>query len=354
MVALLDPAVILSIIVVISLALVRRYKAAITAFFGAAYPNARYSSMGNEFITRAGVGRVTTARNLQDAIGSTASRDISFKESDMDQIDRELDSIMSQVIETVKTEMPAPCSPIFDMFILSHEMITLKRILRAMHSGSPWYADPIGTLDHKTIQLLKEVEELQDLKYILRFTNYSEVISEAYGDTVPELDEVDLLLDNFFFEQLGQKVEDIKVWKKPYREYLNFYSDIENIKFALRIRETGGELEEDAMLSYGTGLGTWELQQMAVSDNFDEAIRHLQGTVYEIVAEDIHVAEREMDRKLLHLTLDIARRYINTAGPSLHFVQARKFEIGNLRKIFRGVNEGISSREIEKELIIID
>lgn len=349
-----DPVILAFVAIVLSLFAVHRFKERVTAFFGAAYPNARYSSMGNEFITRAGIGRVVTARNLQDAISATGSRDIGFKENEMDRLDRELDSLMSGVIEMVRSEMPAPTSPIFDVFLLRHEILTLKRILRAMHSGFEWHANPIGSLDNKTLQLLKEVEELQDLKYILRFTSYNELIADAYGEGVPELDEVDALLDNFLFDQLGKIVREIKVWKKPYLEYLHFYSDIENIKYAFRVRETEGELDEGSILASGTGIGEWELQQMAASDSFEEAVRHLQGTIYEIVAENIHVAQRELESKLLKLTGDLALRYINTAGPSLHFVQAREFEIGNLRKIFRGVNEGIPAREIEKELIIVD
>ena len=354
MIAYNDPIIIVSVILIASLYVVYRFKDPVTAFFAVAYPNARYSAMGNEFVTRNGVGRVATAKSLQDASGAAASRDFIFRENDMDRLDRELDNLMSGIIEGVRSDMPDPTSPIFDMFLLRHEILTLKRILRALHHGFDWNADPSGSLDHKTLQLLKEVEDLQDLRYILKFTPYREVIEEEYAEGVPELDDIDAKLDVFFFDRLRRTVDSVRIWKSPYREYLRFYSDIENIKFTLRVRETGADLEPGSILSAGTGLGEWELQQMATSETFEEAIRHLQGTNYEILAENIHVAERELDRKLLQLTGDIARRYINTAGPSLHFVQAREFEIGNLRKIFRGINEGIPFREIEKELVIID
>jgi len=329
-------------------------KGQVTAFFSVAYPNARYSAMGNEFITRTGVGRVVTARNLQESIGASSSKDFQFHETDMDRLDREIDTLMTSVIEMVKSEMPSITGPIFDVFLLRHELLTLKRIIRALYHRVDWYADPVGSLDHKTLQLLKEVEDLQDLQYTLRFTPYSELIGEAFGENIPELDELDAMLDGFYFQQLERTISNVRIWRKPYREYLNFFSDIQNIKLVLRLRGIGKELEPGTILGSGTGIGEWELQQMATADTLSEALRHLQGTPYEFPAENIFTAEKELDRKLLNLTNDLARRYINTAGPSLHFVQAREFEIGNLRKIFRGVSEGIPPREIEKELILID
>ena len=349
-----DPYVYTAIIVIISLVFAYRVKDSVVSFFAVAYPNARFSAMGNEFITRGGIGRVTSARNLQDAVSSASSRDYVFKETSMNDLDRELDNHMADLIEMVRSDMPSPASPSFAMFSLRHELLTLKRILRAKYNGYEWHVDPMGNLDHKTLQLLREVEDLLDLKYVLRFTPYSDIIANAYDESIPELDEVDLALDNFFFDQLDRTVSQVRIWKKPYREFLHLFSDIENIKLALRVRETGGELDPEHIHTAGIGLGTWELQQMSMAETFEEAIRHLQGSGYDIAAENIHVAERELDRKLLRLTADLARRYINTAGPSLHFVQSREFEIGNLRKIFRGINEGLTSREIEKELVLVD
>lgn len=349
-----DPYIYTTIITILALVFAYRVKDRVIAFFAVAYPNARYSAMGNEFITRAGVGRVASGRTLQDAVSGASSRDFIFKETDMDSLDRELDNLLVSIIEMVKSDMPSPTSRIFDVFLLRSELRTLKRILRALHNGLEWQADPMGSLDHTTLQLLRESDDLLDLKYILRFTPYSEIMASEYKDSVPELEDVDKALDAFFFDQLRETIDDIRIWKRPYLEFLHLYSDIENIKLAFRIRETGGELEPEKLLSSGTSLGAWELQQMAMADTFEEAMRHLQGSGYDIVAEDIHVAERELDRKLLRLTSDLSRRYINTAGPSLHFVQSREYEIGNLRRIFRGIREGIPGRDIEKELVIID
>ena len=350
-----DRTILISIVLIlIAMYIAYRLKDRTKALFGAAYPNARYSAMGNEFITRGGVGRVVGARSLQEALSAASSKDFSFHGDDMDLIDRELDDYLTRVIDMVKDEMPISTSPIFDMFLLRHELFTLKRIIRATYHRNEWEANPVGTLDHKTLQLLKDVDDLNDLQFILRFTSYGPRIAEAFSDGIPDLEELDPILDAYYYEQLHETIEDIKVWKRPYREYLNFYSDIQNIKLVLRIREMGGELEPDVIISSGRGIGEWELQQMAAAETFNESIRHLQATKYEMVSDNIFNAEKELDRKLLKLTLDLAQRYINTAGPSLHFVQSRAMEIQNLRKVFRGISEGIPAADIEKELVLID
>ncbi len=348
------PLILLGIVVVAAIFIAYRVKSRASAFFGAAYPNARYSAMGNEFVTRQGLSRVLTSKGLQEAVSAATSRDFPFQESDIDSLDRELGTIMVGVIEMVKDEMPAPSRPLFDTFLLRHEILTLKRILRAMFHEKEWQADPVGGLDRKTLQLLKEAEGLSDIPYILRYTPYKEVMEKAFEEGIPEPGEPDSALDKFYFNQMGETIEGLKVWKRPYHEYLSFYSDIQNIKLALRLREMGEELETRHLILAGKGLGEWELLQMAASESLEEALRQLQGTPYEMVAEDIFAAERGLDRRLLKFTYELALRYINTAGPSLHFAQAREFEISNLRKIFRGLGEGVSPGEIEKELVVIE
>ena len=46
MIAYNDPRIIVSIILILSLYAVHRFKDPVMAFFGTAYPNARYSAMG--------------------------------------------------------------------------------------------------------------------------------------------------------------------------------------------------------------------------------------------------------------------------------------------------------------------
>ncbi len=341
---------------IIILALIFSYKMwpRFNAFFAAAYPNARYSAMGNEFVTRSGTARVLASKGLPEAVSAATTRDFTYRESEIDSLDQDLDNHMIQVLDMVKTEMPKPTLSLFETFLLRYEIKTLKRILRALFNGSEWSSDPVGGLDRKTLQLLKQVEDLQDIQYILRFTSYNEVMKNAFRERVPEVHELDDALDKFYADHMVSTSEGVKVWKRPYREYLSVYSDIQNIKLALRVREMRGEFDPAKIITLGKGVGVWELEQIVNSETFEEAVRHLQGTNYEIVARNIFEGEKELDRQLLRLTGDLAIRYINTAGPSLHFVQAREFEIRNLRKIFRGINEGLPAKEIESELIIID
>lgn len=344
----------LGLIIVLALIFSFRMRSRVFAFFGTAYPNARYSAMGNEFVTRSGAARVLASKGLPEAVSAATTRDFSYRDADIDSLDQDLDNHMIQVLDMVKTEMPKPTIPLFDTFLLRYEIITLKRILRALYNGTEWSSDPVGGLDRKTLQLLKQVEDLQDIRYILRFTSYNEVMEKAFKERVPEIHELDDVLDRFYADHMVSTSEGVRVWKKPYREYLGVYSDIQNIKLSLRLREMKGELDPAKIIPLGKGIGEWELEQIVNSESFEEAVRHLNGTNFEIVARNIFEAEKELEGQLLRLTGDLAIRYINTAGPSLHFVQAREFEIKNLRKIFRGISEGLPAREIESELIIID
>ena len=212
-----DPLVIL-LIALLGLALLVAYrvKDSVIAFFAVAYPNARYSAMGNEFVTRAGTGRLVTARTLQDAVSAASSRNLSFRESDMDTLDRELDGTLTSTIEMVRSEMPPPAAPIFDMILLGHELRILRRILKAKHHGLSWQADPVGSLDRRTLQLLRDSSDHEDLRYILKFTPYGGVIERLYAGGVPDPAAVDRSLDDFFLHRFRETIQGIRIWKGAY------------------------------------------------------------------------------------------------------------------------------------------
>jgi len=326
----------------------------LVAFFGAAYPNARYSAMGNEFITRSGISRVLGAGGFQEAVSTASNRDIPLQETDMDLIEAEIDSLMVKNLEMVREEMPAPSRAFFDALILRREIHVLKRILRAMFAGREWNAEPVGHLDSRTLSLLKEEEELSNIHYILRYTPYHDIVEKEFENGVPEIAVLERALDDFYFDYLRETVGKMRVWKRAYREFMSISADIQNIKTALRLHEMGMEFSEEELVPGGKGIGVWELQQMTAAEAVQDALRQLQAGHYEVQAENIFDAERELDKKFLELIHDLAIKYISTAGPSLYFLQAREFELRNLRAVFRGLHEGLPVPEIEKELVTVE
>jgi len=246
-----------------------------------------------------------------------------------------------------------------------------KTALRGVYSGAASeeiQTDYIraGEFDESLLDQLAASGSVEETVDLLSNTIFEEGLGSAYT----EFEESDVLvplenaIDKTFYEHLleGTSTEALS-GNSPeglYTEVLRAEIDFRNIRNALRLSQTGTDLDPDAYYIEGGRLfDRSELRQLVGSfDDLVEFIREstygeeLSGALGDLEdADSLIQFEQALDSALLEYSDTLSYTYPVSVCSALSYILAKEREIENIRAIARGREVGLSVEEIEEELV---
>jgi len=246
-----------------------------------------------------------------------------------------------------------------------------KTALRGVYSGAASeeiQTDYIraGEFDESLLDQLAASGSVEEAVDLLSNTIFEEGLGSAYT----EFEESDVLvplenaIDKTFYEHLleGTSTEALS-GNSPeglYTEVLRAEIDFRNTRNALRLSQTGTDLDPDAYYIEGGRLfDRSELRQLVGSfDDLVEFIREstygeeLSGALGDLEdADSLIQFEQALDSALLEYSDTLSYTYPVSVCSALSYILAKEREIENIRAIARGREVGLSVEEIEEELV---
>jgi len=246
-----------------------------------------------------------------------------------------------------------------------------KTALRGVYSGAASeeiQTDYIraGEFDESLLDQLAASGSVEEAVDLLSNTIFEEGLGSAYT----EFEESDVLvplenaIDKTFYEHLlgGTSTEALS-GNSPeglYTEVLRAEIDFRNTRNALRLSQTGTDLDPDAYYIEGGRLfDRSELRQLVGSfDDLVEFIREstygeeLSGALGDLEdADSLIQFEQALDSALLEYSDTLSYTYPVSVCSALSYILAKEREIENIRAIARGKEVGLSVEEIEEELV---
>ncbi len=366
---------------------------------GFAYPNARFTAMGNEYITRSGVQKLKEARSLEEAVNSLSSRDYEFPaeaSGDVEVAAAALSDIETRFFSIMIDEIPKKARPFYRALLYGNELGILReafigrfhpsdlaRAVRPLQERSERTGDETrrgpedvrGTVEGILESAGSPPEAAAQLTERYPFLSGNEVgksleIMEEKGD----FSEFEYLLDREFFNNLKQVSETITPFlRTPARDILKLHSDIFNIRTVLRGAAGGMPPDEirSRFVPPGGEIAEWKLDMLAGSSSLSEVLEELKDTPFAlaVTGKKGDMVEKEekggstgsisavqleaaLERIMLEKILEIVQRYPNTTGGTLRFMVSKQIEMRNLNVVIRALGEGISPAEYEGLLVM--
>jgi len=315
------------VIVIIAIVAMKRIIVSFSLVMGFSYPNARYSAMGNEYVTRSGLQKVRDARNLEEAISTVSSRDYEFPKdaaADIDSAVNALSDIESKFTRTIMEEIPKKAHPFFNAVLYRTELEELREafIERFESSGVAASISSVSGTSTRRAEnedgqgnkqkrdgSEKEEEENTGNETIREIIGRSDSPVEAaellarsghkgkYGFLIKDefqtalssiedqndFSQFDILLDKEYFRNLKETGEKVTPFLQASTfELLKLHSDIFNIRTA--VRGVAAEMPVDSIMARfvppGGEIPQWKLELLAESSDVHELMEELKGTPF--------------------------------------------------------------------------
>jgi V/A-type H+-transporting ATPase subunit C len=244
----------------------------------------------------------------------------------------------------------------------------VKTVIRGLYSEADREAiedDLIraGEFDDQLLDQLLDAPTIEDVVDRLAGTIFGPDLEEAYGD----YEETDVLVplenavDRTYYEHLleGLVVDEAT---QQYREFLEAEIDFRNARNALRLAQSGADIDPAEYYIDGGSLFTAsELATLAQNrDELVTAIREskygddLSGALDELeTAESLIGFERALDAALVEYTQALGNVFPLSITPIASYILAKEREVDNIRAIARGREAGLTEEQIEQELVIL-
>ncbi|MFB6093021.1 MAG: V-type ATP synthase subunit C [Haloquadratum sp.] len=244
----------------------------------------------------------------------------------------------------------------------------VKTVIRGVYSGADREAisdDLIraGEFDDELIDRLLDAPSIEDVVERLSGTIFGPGLADAYG----EYEDTDVLVplenavDRTYYEHLLEGL-DVDEATQQYREFLEAEIDFRNARNALRLAQSGADIDpaeyyiEGGSLFTASELATLaqnrdelvtKIRESKYGDDLSEALDELES------AESLISFERALDAALLEYTDQLGHVFPLSITPVVSYILAKEREVDNIRAIARGREAGLSEEEIEQELVIL-
>ena len=248
----------------------------------------------------------------------------------------------------------------------------VKTVLRGIYSGADAEAiesDLIraGELTEETLDRLAAAESIEAAIEGLEATIFYEPLLAAFEDFEAEelLVPLENAVDRTFYEKLmeglpGEHSADRAT--QLYLEFLRAEIDFRNLRNALRLARSGGDMDPSEYYIEGGDLFDAEEVRRLAGDT-DQLVEHVRESGY---GEDLSSAleelesaenligfEHALDAALLEYADTLSYRYPVSITAVLSYILAKEREIDNIRAIARGRESGLDPTEIERDLVML-
>ncbi len=222
-----------------------------------------------------------------------------------------------------------------------------------------------GEFDEDLLDSLVAAGSVVDVIAGLEGTIFYDPLVEAQSDYEEDgvLVPLENAIDRSFYESLITGLSDTSNRAtKLYKEFLEAEIDFRNVRNVLRLVQSGADIDpEDYFIDGGYLFDRSAVRRVA--SNRDELIADLLDSRYGNELEDAIQSldsaeslirfEHALDGALLNYSQTLSNRYPLSICPVLAYILAKERETENIRAVARGKEAGLSTEEIEQELVFI-
>jgi V/A-type H+-transporting ATPase subunit C len=255
-------------------------------------------------------------------------------------------------------------------YVRKFDAWNVKTVIRGIYSNAD--ADTIqsdfiraGEFDDRFLDRLTEAGSIEEVVEILDNTRYGDSLADAYADyeATGTLVPLENAVDRAYYEGLMAGVEgEQDRATELYVEFLQAEIDFRNVRNALRIAQSGADIDpSEYFIEGGRLFDAAELSQLATSR--DELVARIRDSTYgEDLADALDELERAdsligfehaLDAALLEYSDHLSHVFPLSVCPVLAYVLAKEREVENIRAVARGREAGLSQDEIENELVVL-
>ena len=324
-----------------------------------------YSTEEYRKITRMSPAEI--ARFMEESTYETEINALGSKHGGVDLIEYALNANLAKQFEQVLDWSEGTLYDLVARYLRKFDAWNVKTVIRGIYTDAGRDAveqDLIraGEFDDRLIRRLLEAESIEAVVEILEETIYGEPLVAAFeeyeetGVLVP----LENAVDRAFYEHLlgnlprGEPV-------RQYEAFLKAEVDFRNADNALRLARSGADLDPAEYFIDGGDLFDRETLSRLARD-LDELVDYIADSDY---GDELGPALRELEEAdsliaFEHATDVALLKYGDRLGtlhpvsvtPVISYILAKEREVENIRAIARGKEAGLSTEEIESELVI--
>ena len=244
----------------------------------------------------------------------------------------------------------------------------VKTVIRGRYSGATRedIEDDLiraGEFDDDLVDALLEAPSIEEVVERLDGTIFGDDAADAYGDYEDSgvLVPLENAIDRTYYDHLleGLVVDEAT---EQYREFLEAEIDFRNARNALRLAQSGADIDPAEYYINGGSLFTAaELATLAknreelvaairesqYSDDLSDALDELED------AESLIGFERALEVALLKYTNSLGHVFPLSITPIASYILEKEREVDNIRAIARSREAGLSEEQIQEELVIL-
>ena len=346
-----------------------------SSYFKFIYPNAKYQTIGNPFLTKKELDKVLDSKNLKGFLENlNYFKDYNIRGENAKDIQISLDENLLETVEMMRKDSNKSIHSFFDTYLEKYDMQiirneikkTLGRILEGEGVEETEEPKVLFEKNRRFILQLREAKNAENLeKAFLEYGFDEKITKEVISAEKPDFLAVDIMIDKYIIDCFN-KIKLPYKCDKPMEAYLKTFVDISNIKNMLRAKHLGYNVDrcKKMFLDGGREVAKWLFEEIAEVDQVPQVISSLEGTTYfkwlrdaieDYNKEDsVQPLENALEKCLLKQVKDVSVKYYLTLGPLLQFLVNREYEIRNLKIIAKGLEENIDPQIIRKYLLIAE
>ena len=220
-----------------------------------------------------------------------------------------------------------------------------------------------GEFDEALLDSLLSAPSIEEVVDRLSGTIFGADLEAAYEDyeDTNVLVPLENAVDRTYYDHLLDELV-VDEATAQYREFLEAEIDFRNARNALRLAQSGADIDPAAYYIDGGSLFTAS-ELASLSQNRDELVAAIRESRY---GDDLSAAldeledaeslirfERALDVALLEYTNSLGHVFPLSITPIASYILAKEREVDNIRSIARGREAGLAEDQIEQELVIL-
>jgi V/A-type H+-transporting ATPase subunit C len=314
------------------------------------------------------MGPAEIARFMEESDYETEINALGARHSGVDLIEYALNRNLAKQFDDLLGWAGGRLYGLIARYLRKFDAWNIKTVIRGLYSGADRedIEDDLiraGEFDEELIDSLLNAPSIEEVVERLSGTIFDEDLDTAYEDyeETGVLVPLENAIDRTYYDHL---LDDLVVDEatQQYREFLEAEIDFRNARNALRLAQSGADIDPAAYYIDGGSLFTAS-ELASLSQNRDElvtAIREsrygddLSGALDELEAAPSLIRfERALDAALLEYTNSLGHVFPLSITPVASYILAKEREVDNIRAIARGREAGLSEEQIEEELVIL-
>ncbi len=319
-------------------------------------------------LIRMGPGEI--ARFMEESEYETEMNALGSRYDGVDLIEYALNENLAKHFDDLLRFADGQLNEYIASYLRKFDAWNIKTIIRGVYTDSETQEiqdDLIraGEFSDAMLDRLVESTSIDSVVEQLSKTLYGPALADAYE--VYEETGVLVALENavdraFYSDMLGGFPREPSEGTAMYVQLLRAEIDFRNVRNALRLARSGAEIDpSEYFIPDGRLFDADQLRQLTQNpDQLTEYLREstygrdLSGALDELESADGLIDfERALEQALLEYADTMTNRFPLSICPVIAYIRAKEREVDNIRAIARGKQAGLSTDEIEEELVIV-